>query len=134
MRFGDRFEFVIVIDKGVDTTTQLPAMTLHTYCDNAIRHGLINKKEKGELTVEIKNANDGVLIQITDNGIGRKRSAELGTHGNGQGIKLIQAQLDFYNQNNNHKITQTFTDMEDENGIALGTKVELFIPNAYVFE
>jgi ligand-binding sensor domain-containing protein len=134
MRFGDRFEFVIVIDKGVDTTTQLPAMTLHTYCDNAIRHGLINKKEKGELTVEIKNANDGVLIQITDNGIGRKRSSELGTQGNGQGIKLIQAQLDFYNQNNNHKITQTFTDMEDENGIALGTKVELYIPNGYVFE
>ncbi len=134
MRFGDRFEFVIVIDKGVDTTTQLPTMTLHTYCDNAIRHGLINKKEKGELTVEIKNANDGVLIQITDNGIGRKRSAELGTHGNGQGIKLIQAQLDFYNQNNNQAITQTFTDMEDEDGIALGTKVELFIPNAYVFE
>jgi len=114
--------------------TQLLAMTLHTYCDNAIRHGLVNKKEKGVLTIEIKNILNGIQIQISDNGIGRKRSSELGTQGNGQGLNLIQAQLDFYNQNNNNKITQTFTDMEDENGMAMGTKVELFIPNGYVFE
>ncbi len=134
MRFGDRFEFVIKIDKHVNMMAQLPAMTLHTYCDNAIRHGLINKKEKGVLYVDIKNIQKGIQIEITDNGIGRKRSTELGTQGNGQGLKLIQQQLDFYNQNNKQSIKQTITDLEDENGKALGTKVELIIPDGYVFE
>jgi hypothetical protein len=74
-----------------------------------------------------------LLIQITDNGIGRKRSIELGTQGNGQGLALIQAQLDFYNQNNTRQITQTITDLVNEKGEALGTKIDLIIPNGYVF-
>jgi LytS/YehU family sensor histidine kinase len=133
MRFGDRFEFIITIGENVELATLLPAMTLHTYCDNAIRHGLVNKKGNGLLTIEIMNELNTLLIQITDNGIGRKRSIELGTQGNGQGLALIQAQLDFYNQNNTRQITQTITDLVNEKGEALGTKIDLIIPNGYVF-
>ena len=134
MRFGQRFDFVIDVDENVQKDIILPSMTLHTYCDNAIRHGLVNKKGNGILTLKIFNTYDGVLFEITDNGIGRLRAAELGTRGNGQGLKLVQAQLDFYNQLNKRKIIQNIVDVTDVDGNALGTKVELFVPNDYKFK
>ncbi|MDD3320244.1 MAG: hypothetical protein PHS59_02240 [Paludibacter sp.] len=74
-----------------------------------------------------------MFITISDNGIGRKRAKELGTYGNGQGLKLIQAQLDFYNQINENHITQIIMDLTNEEGVGIGTKVELFIPQEYRF-
>lgn len=134
MRFGDKFNYKIQIDKNVAMDLLIPTMTLHTYCDNAIRHGLTARKGDGVLLIEIKKLVDGVLISITDNGVGRQRAKELGTEGNGQGLKLVQTQLDFYNQNNKHRITQTIVDLQREKDSTLGTKVELFIPNEYMFE
>jgi ligand-binding sensor domain-containing protein len=133
MRFGDKFEFNIEIDDSVSLAILIPTMTLHTYCDNAIRHGLVNNERTGILTIKIVTIQDGVKISVEDNGIGRKRAEELGTHGNGQGLKLIQAQLDFYNQINEHSIIQKIIDLEDSDGQSLGTKIELFIPFNYRF-
>jgi len=133
MRFGDRFNYEIDTKDVPDLSLLIPTMTLHTYCDNAIRHGLVNKKGVGYLTISGQKSDNGVLINIMDNGIGRKSAQKLGTRGNGQGLSLIQSQLDFYNQNNVHPIWQKITDMEDDSGMPLGTKVELFIPNDYQF-
>jgi len=133
MRFGDRFDYDIDTEDVPDLSLLIPTMTLHTYCDNAIRHGLVNKKGTGFLKILGKRDNNGVLFSIIDNGIGRKRAQELGTRGNGQGLSLIQSQLDFYNQNNAQPIWQKITDIEDDAGMPLGTKVELFIPNGYQF-
>ncbi len=133
MRFGDNFEYKISIDNDVSLQILIPSMTLHTYCDNAIRHGLVNKIGTGLLIVEIQNKPDGVTLTIIDNGIGRKRATELGTEGNGQGLKLIQAQMDFYNQKNQIKMNQEIIDLEDLDGNSLGTRIELFVPNGYLF-
>ena len=133
MRFDKRLEYTVSVGENVDVSVLIPAMALHTYCDNAIRHGIVNKSGEGNLHVTINKTDDGVSIQITDNGIGRKRSAELGTHGNQTGLQLIQQQLDFYNRLNDQWIVQTITDLEDEAGKSLGTKVELFIPDGYRF-
>jgi len=133
MRFGDRFDYDIDTEDVPDLGLLIPTMTLHTYCDNAIRHGLVNKKGAGFLKILGRKTNDGILMIITDNGIGRKRAQELSTRGNGQGLSLIQSQLDFYNQNNAQPIWQKITDIEDDAGKPLGTKVELFIPNGYQF-
>ena len=133
MRFDKRLEYTVSVGENVDVSVLIPAMALHTYCDNAIRHGIVNKSGEGNLHVTINKTDDGVSIQITDNGIGRKRSAELGTHGNQTGLQLIQQQLDFYNRLNDRWIVQTITDLEDEAGKSLGTTVELYIPDGYRF-
>ncbi|MGC3978672.1 MAG: histidine kinase [Paludibacteraceae bacterium] len=134
MRFGDKFTYRIEMDDEVDkNTVYVPAMALHTYCDNAIRHGLVNKKGDGELDVDVRKITGGTLISVSDNGIGRKRSAELGTQGNRMGLKLVQQQLDFYNQINEQKMTQTIVDLHDETESATGTQIELFVPKEYHF-
>jgi len=132
MRFGDKFTYQTDVDVETNLKTiYIPAMTLHTYCDNAIRHGIVNKKGVGELKIVVKKTTDATVITVSDDGIGRKRSAELGTQGNQIGLKLIQQQLDFYNKLNETKITQTIVDLEDDEGNVLGTRVELFVPYGY---
>jgi len=133
MRFGKRFDYKIEFEEEVPLNLLIPTMTLHTYCDNAIRHGLVNKSGNGLLVVRILKNGGGVQLEIIDNGIGRQRAKELGTQGNGQGLQLIQSQLDFYNQFNNQPILQIITDLIDNQGNPTGTKVELFIPNEYKF-
>ncbi len=135
MRFEDKeFDFNIYISDEIDRKMLVPALTLHTYCDNAIRHGLINKSGKGwKLTINVEKEITGVKISVTDNGIGRKKAAQLGTKGAGQGLSLIELQLDFYNSRNNEKITQQIYDLIDPDGNATGTKVELYVPDNFKF-
>lgn len=135
MRFEDKvFNFEIVISDEINPKMLVPAMALHTYCDNAIRHGLINKPDKGwQLIVSVEKEIDAVKITVTDNGIGRKNAAQLGTQGAGQGLSLIDQQLDFYNTYNDKKITQQIYDLTDLVGNAIGTKVELYVPDNFRF-
>lgn len=133
MRFGDKFNFSIEIDREIDKNINIPAMALHTYCDNAIRHGLVNKKGYGVLNISVSKQTKGTIIVVADNGMGCRRSAELGTQGNGMGLALVQQQIDFYNQMNERKITQTIIDLFDDDGNATGTQVKLFVPDGYRF-
>jgi hypothetical protein len=134
MRFDARFDYKISIEQHVNTAILIPGMTLHTYCDNAIRHGLVNKKGSGFLSINITNHHNGVLIVVEDNGIGRERAQQLGTRGNGQGLLLIEQQLQFYNSQNSEAIYQTITDLKDENNMPSGTRVNLYIPMNYRFQ
>ena len=133
MRFGDKFDYQIIIEENASLDLFIPTMTLHTYCDNAIRHGLVHKEGKGMLTIRVSINENGTVLTILDDGIGRKRALELGTRGNGQGLKLIQAQLDFYNQLNEKSISQNIKDIPDNYGNTAGTMIELFIPIGYKF-
>ncbi len=135
MRFEDKdFNYNIHLSDEINTQMLVPALTLHTYCDNAIRHGLINKPHKGwKLTIAIDKTDAGVLLSVTDNGIGRKNAAQLGTQGARQGLSLIDQQLAFYNTQCTVKMTQHISDLTDSQGQALGTRVELFIPHSFQF-
>lgn len=100
MRFKKRFNYNINVQEKIPLNMQIPGMILHTYCDNAIRHGLVNKEGEGWIEVNISRTGNGILFTVSDNGIGRKRAEELGTKGNGQGLKLLESQINLYNQFN----------------------------------
>ncbi len=95
---------------------------------------MVSLEKRGELLIEVKKTATGLLIAVCDNGVGRQKAKELGTQGNGQGLKLAEAQLEFYNQTNERKILQIITDLTYENGISAGTRVELLIPFGFKFE
>ncbi len=95
---------------------------------------MVNSKDKGELRIKIFKTATGTTITVNDNGIGRKRASELGTKGNGQGLALIRAQIEFYNKINTNKITLDIFDLTDNTDRAVGTKIVFFIPNEYRFE
>lgn len=80
-RFPDKFDYQINIDESIDVDSfQIPPMLLQPYIENAIWHGLRYKVEKGFLHVNIEYQDkNSISIRIEDNGIGRKKSAELKT-------------------------------------------------------
>ena len=80
-RFPDKFEYAINIDESLDVSSfQIPPMLLQPYIENAIWHGLRYKDEKGLLDVTIRqNKLNELVISVTDNGIGRRKSAALKT-------------------------------------------------------
>ena len=71
-------QFSITVDPNINTEeTQIPNMILQPYIENAIWHGLSHKESDKRLAIRINNVNGSTKYEIEDNGVGRKRSAEL---------------------------------------------------------
>jgi ligand-binding sensor domain-containing protein len=77
--YPGRFEYILLVDPLIDTTKQtIPPMLIQPFVENAIRHGLLPKKGNGTLKVSLSLSNrKGMLIEITDNGIGIKKAGNI---------------------------------------------------------
>jgi ligand-binding sensor domain-containing protein/two-component sensor histidine kinase len=134
MRFEDKFEYKFEIDKNVDLDYDImPPMLLQPYVENAILHGLTSRKDKGLLTIGIRNEEHFIICTITDNGIGRKKSAEIkrtmpGTKHKSFGMKITEERLRILNEISLSQHRVTIIDLENEDGSPAGTTVELYVP------
>ena len=132
-RFDNRFKCVYHIADEVDTSSiMIPPMLLQPFVENAIWHGLMQKEGEGTITVEIQKQDEEFLnISITDNGIGREKAAELksksATH-KSHGLKVTSQRIEMMNRLNSSGAKVNIADLKDEQGRALGTRVELIIP------
>ncbi len=77
-RFTGKFDYELPEASG-NEDVQLPPMILQPFVENAIWHGLRYRTDEGFMTVTVDRQAGGVVLTITDNGIGRKQSAELKT-------------------------------------------------------
>jgi len=69
-RFEDRFDYEIDIDPSM-LQYKIPVMTLQPLVENAIIHGLKNKKMNGIVKIIGRKYNDSYLtIEVFDNGVG----------------------------------------------------------------
>lgn len=132
LRFGSDFTFDIEIDSSVDPhNTHIPSMIIQPFVENAIKHGLLHKKGKKVLSIAFKTENGVLNCYITDNGIGRDRSAEIKKrspqHHRSFATRATEKRLLLINDNREKKIILTITDLQ-ENGMASGTSVLLQIP------
>lgn len=78
-RCNGSFEYEIVVhDEPATTASKIPPMLLQPFVENAIWHGLSPLKNRpGLLKIEVVKAGEGLVITITDNGIGRVESAKI---------------------------------------------------------
>jgi two-component system LytT family sensor kinase len=67
VRFGDRIDFFIQIDEGLDLA-KIPRFLIQPLVENALKHGLNHKTKGGELRIEIRKT-DKIVISILDNGL-----------------------------------------------------------------
>ena len=128
LRFENRFKYDIEIDKDVDTNWRIPKMTIQNYIENAVKHGLKNKKSDGLLQIGISRKNNHISINITDNGVGRKKASETETDSTGMGMMVMNHYFTLLNKYNSVKIKQEIVDLYDKNGEPAGTMVLLEIP------
>lgn len=72
LRFSNKFQYQLTIEKGINTEeVMVPPLIIQPYVENAIKHGLANKKgDGGLLKIDIKRAEHAILLEISDNGVG----------------------------------------------------------------
>ncbi|MFY7828615.1 MAG: two-component regulator propeller domain-containing protein [Flectobacillus sp.] len=132
LRFKNRFEYEIRIDNNVPIETEIPAMLIQPFVENAINHGLVySTNNEGRLRISFQKTEYFILCVVDDNGIGRAKAAELKQ----KSLKSYQSQatqitieriqsLEYIEET---KVEVNIIDKFDEIGESLGTKVEILI-------
>jgi len=129
-RFTGKFDYELPAAAGFEDV-RLPPMILQPFVENAIWHGLRYREEEGQLTVAIERSADKVTVTITDNGIGRSRSAALKTKNQlnhrSTGLETTLQRLDLINTHYDEYFSVGISDAfpGEEN---VGTRVELGMP------
>ncbi len=131
LRFGDEFQFKLIIDKEIDSDyIHIPSMILQPFVENAIKHGLLHKKKNKLLTIEF-SLNSILICTITDNGIGRKHSEEIKKRQNAGHTSFAtlatEERIDLLNSNSDQQYSFETIDLFEEEQ-ATGTKVIITIP------
>ena len=81
MRFSEKFSYSIDIDPTLPTNSQLPAMFIQPFVENAILHGILPSERAGKLFIRFSTLDDNYLkIEIQDNGIGIHHSVKKSSH------------------------------------------------------
>ncbi|MBN2420570.1 MAG: histidine kinase [Deltaproteobacteria bacterium] len=77
LRFENGFEYQIELDNAIDPENiSIPPMFTQPCVENSIEHGLLPLKEKGSLKIFYKLSNGLLMLEVIDNGVGRKESSE----------------------------------------------------------
>ncbi len=136
LRFEEKLKYTIDTSKlSSPERYKIPTMLVQPYVENAIKHGLLHKKENRELHVSFKRSSDDsnkITCVIRDNGIGRVKAKALKEKREkihkAFATKATKLRLDLINKNVPQAVGVRFQDLIDENGQAMGTKVILTIP------
>lgn len=69
IRYNQDFDYAIEVDEEL-LTLRIPKLTLQPVVENAVYHGIKNKRGKGMVTITGYADEDGVVLEIYDNGQG----------------------------------------------------------------
>ena len=146
LRFKNTFDYQIAFTNRVDAgALYIPSLLLQPFCENAIWHGLRHlpvrqagladpqsgRQELGRLDIVLSMDNKVLNCSITDNGIGRKKAAEIKSKSaedkKSLGLKITTERLALLNRENNFSTFYKIEDVLDENNEVAGTRVELKI-------
>lgn len=131
LRFSGKFDFNIHVDDNVNLAQIIPKFAVWTYVENAIKHGIFHKKEGGMLLVKISADKGYTMIEVDDNGIGRRAAAALSGRRKGLGLSIMHEYFAVFNRNNLRKLTYEIIDKYDEWKEPAGTLVRIRIPVGY---
>ena len=136
LRFENNLTYEILIDDDIEyDIIGVPTMIIQPYVENAIEHGLRQRKE-GKLRVKFSIQDDDTIICVVeDNGIGRdavkliqERDQYHNSH-RSMGTSITENRLKLLHKDDEKDIIVQTIDLKDEKtGEALGTKVIIPIP------
>lgn len=115
---------------------ELFIMQLQIHIENAIEHGLRNRKNSKKIILNIKEEKESLVFEIIDHGAGRHFSKSIGSGGTQQGTVMLSKLHNIYNQRNSCDINSYYEDdlFADEEHTKYGTKVVIEIPLTYQYE
>ncbi len=127
-RYDGKFDYEFDVADGADTSVEIPKMLIHTFAENAIKHGIIHLKGKGNIKISIEYDKKFHFIQIEDNGVGRAKAAEYSELSTGKGLKILGDMMKLYYELKKVKITFEIIDLFDNSDNPKGTLIKITIP------
>jgi ligand-binding sensor domain-containing protein len=136
VRFDHKFQYKISCQEELDIEVlKVPPLILQPYTENAIWHGLMHREDKGQLDIEVSEENDHLYFKITDNGVGRRKAAELAsksaTKHKSMGLRITADRIAGMQSVNGNESPVTINDLTNADGTAAGTEVTIKIPVVY---
>ena len=129
-RFKDKFDYKIHVEESLgEDDFEIPPMLIQPYIENAIWHGLRYKDNTGVLSLKLEKKEKNLLVTISDNGIGRRKSAELKTtnqkKNRSTALRNIKERIYIVNELHGLNINVS---VQDYNKDGTGTVVRLTVP------
>jgi ligand-binding sensor domain-containing protein len=133
LRFDQRFEYEIEVDSSIDTSEiKVPPLIIQPYAENAIWHGLMNKKDKGHLEISLYQDRKNLFCKICDDGIGREKAADIRSKSTSTrksvGMHITAERLAMFLDQGESSTHISVTDLLLPDGSAGGTEVIITIP------
>jgi tetratricopeptide (TPR) repeat protein len=132
MRLKEKLHYTFEVAQNIDIEfMEIPPLLIQPYVENAIWHGLMNKEGGGTINLSIKMTPDDkyLIIGIADDGIGRKKAAELKKKSIFQhishGMKLNNERIEIINAKYKTNTEVVITDLNDEENNPCGTSVTI---------
>lgn len=137
VRFGDSFQYTLEVPDNINPyDLQIPSMLIQPYVENAIKHGLLHKRDNRQLQVifELVDEEQVLKVIIKDNGVGRAYANELKTRRSVRekhssfSTSATQERLNILNHGRTRLLNVVYEDLVNEHNEAAGTAVSIFIP------
>ncbi len=131
LRFKDAFDYAIEVDDSIDLfEVVLPPMLIQPYVENAVIHGMEAKESDGRIGISFHMEGSYLLVTITDNGPGIRRTRQKHTLHKSVGMSLTRRRLELLNIQSSGDLVK-ITDVQRDNGEVQGTKVEVRINQSW---
>ncbi len=132
MRFDHKFAYEIAVaPEVVPGQIDIPPLLIQPYVENAIWHGLMQKKTPGMLSVRVFLTGPDLEIEIQDDGVGRKAAAELKSKSanrqKSHGMTVTAERLELIRRLFGVDAQVAITDLYDPGGAPAGTRVSIRI-------
>ncbi|WP_090145646.1 two-component regulator propeller domain-containing protein [Dyadobacter soli] len=140
LRFGGGFSYCIDIDLELeDDYVRLPSMLLQPFVENGLWHGLMHKQGERHMNIRFFLIGPELFAcEIEDNGIGRKKSAEIRANSSrtreheSRGIRICEDRIDVLARQGNHASLEV-VDRYDADGNPAGTLVRIEL-STYLYQ
>ncbi len=135
LRFEEKLSYEIICDETVDIEAEIPSMVLQPIVENAVNHGIFQKKTPGKVTIHFSQLSyDTFSVTVKDDGIGinqTKKTAKNSFKQRSHSSQVLDERLKLLEQIDNWHVEYTIKDRSDL-GDQQGTIVTLIfkLPNS----
>lgn len=134
LRFEDRFEFEVTVNDDLSLNeTMIPPMITQPFIENSIEHGQLHTVDGGFIKINFSAVNNMLHIEISDNGIGRKKASlnKKSKEHHSMAMKITEERISIVNKKylTNGKLEISDFDRNNETGTIVGIEIPLKFKN-----
>ncbi len=130
LRFNHKFNYTIIKSSAIEDDMAIPPLFIQPLVENAIIHGIVPKKEFGNIKIDFYIEDNALKCSILDNGIGIQASKKMKENSvsvhKSMAIDIINKRFEKIQSTTGQVSKMTIEDLDS------GTKVILILPIQFI--